>query len=33
MHQNIETTDWVTEIKTKRAKEAEDLDEQAKAAA
>ena len=31
MHQNMETPDWVTEIKTKRAKEAEDLDEEAKA--
>ena len=35
MHQNMETPDWVTEIRTrirsKRAKEAEDLDEQGKA--
>ena len=30
---NYDTPDWVTEIKTKRAKEASDLDEQAKAAA
>ena len=32
-HQNMPTPDWVTEIRNKRAKEASDLDEQAKAAA
>ena len=31
MHQNMETPDWVTEIRSKRAKEASDLDEQGKA--
>ena len=33
MQANMETPDWVTEIKTNRAKKAEDLDEEAKAAA
>jgi len=33
MHQKIETPDWANETKTKRANEAEDFDEEAKAAA
>ena len=33
MHQNMGTPDWVTDIKSRRAKEASDLEEEAKAAA